>query len=96
MLEKRGLVKLVEECGELIQVAAKKMTRMDSDEHWDGAGLLSTRLEDEMGDVMAAIQVVAESFGLDKERMMKRWEAKEKLFREWMAEPVDAEVARSI
>lgn len=92
MLEKRGLVKLVEECGELIQIASKKMTRMDSDEHWDGAGLLSTRLEDEMGDVLAAIKIVTVNFSLNPLRITEQAEKKERLFREWMNEPSDADV----
>ena len=31
MLEKNGLVKLSEECGELIQICCKKMTRMETE-----------------------------------------------------------------
>lgn len=87
MLEKDGLVKLVEECGELIQVAAKKMARMDTDDHWDGMGPLSERLEDEMGDVLAAIKTVALNFNLDIDRIIQRSEDKRKLFRKWMEEP---------
>jgi NTP pyrophosphatase (non-canonical NTP hydrolase) len=92
VLEHRGLVKLMEECGELIQVAAKKITRMDSDDHWDGAGSLACRLQTEMGDVLAAITVVKENFGLDDELIMLRAESKVALFRTWMAEDVDAPV----
>jgi NTP pyrophosphatase (non-canonical NTP hydrolase) len=86
MLEKNGLVKLVEECGELTQVAAKKMTRMDSDEHWDGEGSLKTRLEAEAGDVLAAIEIVAQNFDLNSAAIMERKERKLALFREWMQE----------
>lgn len=102
MLEKNGLVKLSEECGELIvecielylarkcarlsQVAAKKMTRMDSDEHWDGAGSLKERLENEIADTAAAMRIVSENLELDEERMKKRFEGKIKLFQKWMKE----------
>lgn len=86
MLEKNGLVKLVEECGELIQIAAKKMTRMDSDEHWDGQGKISERLENEIADVIAATYVVIGNFGLDKQRILDRASIKRKLFRQWMKE----------
>ncbi len=96
MLEKDGLVKLVEECGELIQIASKKMARMDSDEHWDNAGSIRERMEDEIGDVMAAIRIVATNFGLDTARIMKRRREKEKLFLEWLIETNDAELTRSI
>lgn len=86
MLEKNGLVKLTEECGELIQIAAKKMTRMDSDEHWDGAGKLSERLENEIADVFAAAQIVIENFNLNKRKIEHRFAVKFKLFQEWMLE----------
>lgn len=96
MLEKNGLVKLTEECAELGQVACKKMARMDSDEHWDGAGSLSERLEDEAGDVLAAIETVIENFGLDKARIMERKERKHKLFREWMQEDSDCYASTAV
>ena len=89
MLEKQGLVKLVEECGELIQITSKKMVYMDSDEHPDGAGPISTRLEDEAADVLAAIEVVVENFGLNRVRMTERAELKAERFREWMKEVPD-------
>ncbi|MBK6589868.1 MAG: hypothetical protein IPG22_16395 [Acidobacteria bacterium] len=86
MLEKLGLVKLVEECGELQQIAAKKMARMDTDEHWDGAGSLKERLEDEIGDVMAAVSVVVGNFDLDDDRIFARGDRKRELFEKWMTE----------
>lgn len=86
MLEKKGLVKLVEECGELTQVAAKKMTRMDHDNHWDDAGSLKERLENEMADVSAAMFICAENLGLNVTVINHKMEAKIKLFREWMRE----------
>lgn len=86
MLEKKGLVKLVEECGELIQIASKKMTRMDSDDHWDKKGSLSERLEDEMADVIAAISSVAINLKLNAARMDERVIRKAKMFRQWMNE----------
>ncbi len=94
MLEKQGLVKLVEECGELIQIAGKKMTRMDSDAHWDNAGSISSRMEDEIADVFAAAMVVMENFNLDKNKVSERAEAKLKLFQTWMIEP-DSDLPRS-
>lgn len=86
MLEKLGLVKLVEECGELTQIAAKKMTRMDSDEHWDGNGTISERLENEIADVMAAAEIVIKNFGLDRNKIIDRSNKKFLLFTEWMNE----------
>lgn len=86
-LEKNGLVKLVEEMGELSQVAAKKMACMDTDEHWDGAGSLKERLEDEAADVVASISIVVENFGLDNKKMAHLTARKLALFRQWMNEP---------
>ena len=91
MLEKDGLVKLVEECGELTQIAAKKMTRMDTDEHWDGAGSLSERMQNEMGDVIAAIRMVAHNFDLDLAAIDKRAVEKFDLFSQWMDEDAGGE-----
>ncbi len=86
MLEKKGLVKLTEECGELIQIASKKMTRMDSDEHWDGAGKLSERLESEIADVFAICHIVIENFKLNEGKIINRIQDKKDLFRQWMVE----------
>ena len=88
-LTMRGLAKLVEECGELSQIAAKKMTCMDSDWHWDGNGSLKDRLEDEIADVLAAVGVVSLNFGLDDSRMAERVARKMKLFMEWDAKKDD-------
>lgn len=89
----KGLAKLLEEAGELqkelgelSQVAAKKLARMDMDEHFDGAGSLARRLEDEMGDVIAAIQFVASTFELDPARIVARTETKLARFHAWNAD----------
>lgn len=91
MLEKKGLVKLTEECGELIQIAAKKMTRMNADKHWDGKGLISNRLQNEIGDVFAACVIVMENFDLNEDKILERAEKKLLLFKSWMTEK-DGEV----
>lgn len=82
-----GLAKLSEELGELQQVVAKKMACMDTDEHWDGAGSLKKRMEDECADVIAAIKFVEERFGLDITVMTERAQMKLNRFREWHADP---------
>lgn len=92
MLEKLGLVKLNEECGELIQISCKKQTRMDSDDHWDGQGSLKLRLENEIADVLGAMDVVIENFDLDMDYIETRAREKRKLFEKWMKES-DAEVS---
>lgn len=84
-LEKKGLVKLVEECGELCQVAAKKMAldNFDSWEHWDGAGDLKERLEKEIADVFAACRIVMDNFDLSHRRIEERAHHKHELFEYW-------------
>lgn len=81
----RGLAKLIEECGELVQVAGKRLAYYSTDEHPDGGGPLSTRLEDEIADVIAAATLVAELHGLDEERIGERTRAKYATFRAWHA-----------
>lgn len=82
-LEMKGLAKLTEECGELIQVASKKMARMDSDDHWDGAGSLKRRLEEEIADVHAILYVVMKNFDLNEQFILRRAVDKQELFFKW-------------
>lgn len=92
MMTMKGLAKLVEECGELTQVAAKKMARMETDQHWDGSGSLNARMEDEMADVRAAIAFVTETFGLNEDAIEFRATRKLHIFREWHEQANDAPV----
>lgn len=55
-----GLLKVLEECGELQQVVGKLLAYPDG-EHPDGAGPLGLRLEEELADVMAAAQFVVDA-----------------------------------
>ena len=59
-----GLAKLTEEIGELIQVAGKKMAYADGT-HPDGKGDLNSRMQEEMGDVIAAIKFASDKLELD-------------------------------
>ena len=59
-----GLAKLTEEIGELIQVVGKKMAYADGT-HPDGKGDLNLRMQEEMGDVIAAIRFVFGKLELD-------------------------------
>ncbi len=79
----KGLLKLTEECGELIQIASKKMAFMDTDVHPDGAGSMSERLENEIGDVLAITRHAAEQLLLDIPRIENRMHEKLKNFRKW-------------
>mgnify|MGYP003586498230 CR=1 FL=1 len=82
-----GLTKLIEECGELIQVASKKQAFFTTDKHPDGAGSLKRRLEEESADVIAACIFVVENFKLDQKFIEERVEKKLKRFRDWHNDP---------
>ncbi len=84
-----GLSKLTEECGEVGQVIGKLMGTGGATNHWDGSNL-AERLTDEMGDVLAAIEFVADkNRGLiDFRRLMDRRGQKLALFEKWHREQV--------
>ncbi len=82
----KGLTKLTEECGELTQIASKKIACPDSDTHWDDGGSLAVRLENEIADVQAASALVIKTHGLDIERINQRAAAKLALFLKWHSE----------
>lgn len=78
----RGLFKVVEECGELLQVLGK-LGPFPSGEHPDGKGHLKPRIEDEIADLAAATSYFGETNGLDLERARGRARRKHEQFREW-------------
>ncbi len=77
-----GISKLVEESGELLQVCGKLIASRGKIEHWDGSNL-SDCMHDKMGDVLAALQFVAEHCGLDLSRIYERRDAKFARFNVW-------------
>lgn len=81
-----GLVKLTEECGEAIQVAAKMIAyphlMFGSTPHPDGT-VLRARLIEEIGDVLGIIQFVTEKLQLDPLSIQARKLYKLNRFREW-------------
>jgi NTP pyrophosphatase (non-canonical NTP hydrolase) len=79
-----GLSKLIEELGEVQQVAGKIMGLGNMGQHWDGTHLQS-RLEDELGDLHAAIAFFTNHNGLDFEAITKRAAEKLALFEQWAA-----------
>lgn len=81
-----GVSKLIEECGELLQVLGKiiALGGVGLDAHWDGAGDLRERLQDELGDVQGAIWFLkALNPQLDKNAIEERAMAKFQLFIVW-------------
>lgn len=83
MMTGGGLAKLIEECGELLQVAGKRLAYYKTEEHPDGGPPLSQRLEEEIADVMAACLFVSEVHGLDLKRIADRTAVKTELFKRW-------------
>lgn len=81
----KGVGKLIEECGELQQVLGKRIAYWSTDVHPDGSDL-SVRMTEEMGDVLAALWLVADKFGLAA-AMHDRADRKLSLFEQWDAEP---------
>lgn len=82
----KGLSKLTEELGELLQEVGKTMTvGNDVDaHHWSGN--LRHRMQTEMGDVLAAMGFVIDKLGLDGEIIEQRSRDKYAIFNKWNAE----------
>ncbi len=81
-----GLAKLLEELGELAQVAAKRLAYFHTSTHPDGAGDLNERMEAEMADVAAACAFVQQQFGLNGRAIENRACIKLALFQRWHAD----------
>lgn len=89
-----GLVKLTEECGEVVQVAMKRVAfDGEGDIHWDGTNL-KERLEEEIADVRAACRAVMENHGLDTLAISRRELQKLATFRYWQNGGTEASPSR--
>ncbi len=77
-----GLGKLVEETGEVQQVAGKIMGCRGAQVHYSGDDL-KAQLQDELADLLAAIDFVVKHNDLDKEAIVERLMAKLDLFENW-------------
>lgn len=100
MMTADGIVKTIEEAGELsevlgllqmsigrmVQTGSKKLAYWD-EPHPDGRGDLRTRLMDEMADLMAALTFTADALELDVEYLDDRSIAKAEVFHAWHADP---------
>jgi NTP pyrophosphatase (non-canonical NTP hydrolase) len=84
-----GLAKLIEECGELVQVAGKRLAYYHTDEHPDGGEPLPKRLEMEIADVMAACKFVIATHRLNRNSIDSRIAKKLSLFNEWHREELN-------
>ncbi len=79
-----GISKLIEECGEVVQVCGKLIASRGEVLHFDASNLRD-RLQDEIADVLAACRFVTAFCGLDIELIEERAAAKLALFTHWHA-----------
>lgn len=79
-----GLAKLIEECGEVIQVAGKLMGSDGDIRHWDGTNL-EEKFVEELGDLIAATWFFIErNFNDDTEAaIVQRSILKGALYNKW-------------
>lgn len=77
-----GMAKLAEEASEVAQVACKAIALGKLDLHWDGTNLRD-RLEEEIADVEAIIEVVKRKHSLNRDFIAKRNEQKIGMFEYW-------------
>jgi len=77
-----GLAKLIEECGELQQVAGKLIATGGTARYWDDTDL-HERLLEELADTLAAVRFLVETNGLDSNRIFSRVEEKVRKFEAW-------------
>lgn len=80
----RGIGKLTEESGEVLQLAGK-IIAFPSGPHPDGAGDLGARIRDELADLLAAIDYFSNKNFSRKEvqQMLSRRKKKLRQFHEW-------------
>lgn len=88
-----GLSKLVEECGEVLQVVGKIVATGGNTEHWDGNGSLRERLVEELADVLAAVHFVGDANQLSYDAIYARSTRKLALFHEWHKNAISGAVA---
>lgn len=85
-----GLSKVVEECGEVLQVAGKLMGTAGDINHWDGKGPLDVRMAEEVCDLFAACVAFFQLNGFDGiEAYMQREMDKYHTFLRWHAEALE-------
>jgi NTP pyrophosphatase (non-canonical NTP hydrolase) len=84
-----GISKLIEECGEVLQIAGKLIATGGRTDHWSGLDLRA-ELQDELADLAAASLFVAERNALDRGHMDDRITDKLALFNEWHGRSPDA------
>jgi len=85
-MSNNGLSKLIEECGEVLQISGKLLA-YPSGEHPDNAGNLFERLEYELADLSAAIDFVISARRLDGLSIEAMKQEKLAIFHKWHSDP---------
>lgn len=85
-MSNNGLSKLIEECGEVLQIAGKLLAYPDG-QHPDGNGNLHERLEQELADLSAAAAFVVQTHNLNGKAIGDRAALKLHRFQVWHADP---------
>jgi NTP pyrophosphatase (non-canonical NTP hydrolase) len=80
-----GLSKLIEECGEVTQVAAKIIGRGGKTDYWGGRDLTAD-LQAELGDLLAIIEYTIQRNQLDRFSINRRIEKKLSWYEDWEKE----------
>lgn len=86
-----GLSKLIEECGEVMQVGGKLIGSEGRTDHWSGD--LNQMLIEELGDLAAAMEFFATINNLDDEAIGRRREQKFDRFMQWHRDTLAARAA---
>lgn len=79
----QGLTKLIEECGELVQILAKKTAYPTGKYPTRKFKDINARIVEEMGDVLAAMEFVVDKFELPGDEIEERMNTKLKKYKEW-------------
>lgn len=90
MIVWRGIFKVLEEAGELIQDLAK-LGPYPVKKHPDGKGELLHRVEDEIADMYAALDYFVEVNNLNRVKLAARKNTKLALYKAWILSGIDSE-----
>lgn len=80
-----GLSKLIEEMGEVQQIAGKLIATGGKAEHWDGTDLMK-RMSEELADLSAAVQFFSDMNGMYRMGYNERRFSKYCQFMDWYNE----------
>lgn len=81
-----GASRIIEECGELLQVLGKLQGAGGRAEHWDGSDL-PQRLVEEIGDVQAALAFFVQMNNLPEWLVRERRQEKFEQYVDWHENP---------